>query len=335
VKRRWIGLAALIAGCTGAGDSDTDGRPPPSYASDDVLSLADAQVVGTHNSYHVMTTEIDPWAYTHAPLDEQIARIGVRQFELDLFWDAEREAWVVLHVPLVDAGTTCDRLSDCLADLARGSDAVPGHLPIVVLLEVKEGNDDRAPDLLRALEDDLVAVLGTERLVTPGDLGGTAADVASGMASGWPVLEGQRGRFVMVLHARSWIDTARTLAPLPEAYFFDAYGDTEVPWAAVHSVNNPADPRIPALVAAGHLVRTRSDVDSVQALEDDASRAEQAFSSGAHFISTDWPEPHPETGYVVQANPGDPPDARRPARCNTARASDACTADALERALRP
>ncbi len=335
------GLVVLAAtGCTAGTPTDPcdpcDTGPATSFApypDDDVLSMADAQVVGTHNSYHVTTADIVPWSYTHAPLDEQIARIGVRQFELDLYWDPEQSEWDVLHVPFLDAGTTCERFVDCLEDLAAGSEQTPGHLPVVVLLEVKEPHDERAPDLLQALEDDLLAVLGSDALVTPGDLGGSVADVAAPMGAGWPVLEGQRGRFIMVLHARTWSATARTLDPLPGAYFLDGYGDLQAPWAAIHSMNSPDDPDIAEVVAAGHLVRTRSDVDSEQAVANDPSRAEQAFASGAHFISTDWPEPHPETGYAVQAHPDDPADARRPARCNPVRASDACSADALERAL--
>ena len=62
------------------------------------LRLNQIQVIGTHNSYHIapagalmqafaaqnaeLAASVD---YTHRPLPEQFARLGIRQIELDLF----------------------------------------------------------------------------------------------------------------------------------------------------------------------------------------------------------------------------------------------------------
>ena len=43
--------------------------------TDALLSMADAQVVGTHNSYHVNIVDFQPWNYTHPPLDEQVVQV--------------------------------------------------------------------------------------------------------------------------------------------------------------------------------------------------------------------------------------------------------------------
>ena len=74
----------------------------PAFPLDDVLRANHVQVVGTHNSYHVMTADIPQWRYTHAPLDEQIAEQGVRQFELDAYWDADTQTWSIIS-PYMEA----------------------------------------------------------------------------------------------------------------------------------------------------------------------------------------------------------------------------------------
>jgi hypothetical protein len=71
-------------------------------------------------------------------------------------------------------------------------------------------------------------------------------------------------------------------------------------------------------------VRTRADADTVQARAGDTSLFDAALASGANFISTDFPSPHPETGYVVEMPGGEP------ARCNPVSAPPSCEALALE-----
>lgn len=64
------------------------------------IRINEAQIIGTHNSYHVapdavadsliravVPQEADANAYSHKPLTEQLERLGVRQLELDLYLD--------------------------------------------------------------------------------------------------------------------------------------------------------------------------------------------------------------------------------------------------------
>jgi hypothetical protein len=44
-------------------------------------------------------------------------------------------------------------------------------------------------------------------------------------------------------------------------------------------------------VSEGFLVRTRADADTVQARKNDVRQREQALSSGAQFVSTDYAVP--------------------------------------------
>ena len=64
--------------------------------TDDCVRLNEIQVLGTHNSYHiapepqilaVLGEHARDIEYTHKPLVEQLARQGIRKFELDVFAD--------------------------------------------------------------------------------------------------------------------------------------------------------------------------------------------------------------------------------------------------------
>ena len=79
-------------------------------------------------------------------------------------------------------------------------------------------------------------------------------------------------------------------------------------------INDPvsAQQRIQRLVKAGFMVRTRADADTQQARQADRRRRDLAFSSGAQFVSTDYPQPDPRlsdyrvqlpAGVVARANP--------------------------------
>jgi hypothetical protein len=305
----------LLLACT-----PTDPAPASTEASslDDTLTIAHGQVVGTHNSYHVDTTGYPPWAYTHRPLDEQLD-LGVRQFELDV-WDLDGEVQV-LHLPGLDAGVTCGTLADCAGVQAAWSDQHPDHFPLVTLVETKSPEARAA--FLDAVDDVLRGVWG-DRLFTPADLLGEAVDLPSALGDeGWPTLSEMRGTALYVLHDGGDHRHVYLQTDLAErAMFPDGFGDLTVPWAAVHSINDPDDPRIADVVAAGHLVRTRADSDLAEAEAGDTTRRDAALASGAHFLSTDFPEPHPDSGYVVAL-----PD---PVGCNPLTAPTECAPGAME-----
>src|SRR5262245_64654485 len=78
------------------------------YPHDDVLTIWHAQVKATHNSYHIQPdVNIQPWAYTHLPLDQQASQQAVRAFELDLNYDTTTGALEVYHITSLDDRTTC------------------------------------------------------------------------------------------------------------------------------------------------------------------------------------------------------------------------------------
>ena len=157
------------------------------------------QALGSHNSYHVeqppetidFYVTVDPSAYnlafTHPPLTEQLA-LGVRQFELDVFSDPAGDRFAplgtpgfkVLHIDLLDEATQCALFRTCLAELAAWSATHPTHMPIAILLEVKEGflkpTGPVTPADLVALDAEIRSVFGPDQLVTPDFVRGVGRD---------------------------------------------------------------------------------------------------------------------------------------------------------------
>lgn len=294
---------------------------------DDVLRFDHLQAKGTHNSYHVQTTAVDAWSYTHVPLDQQLGAQGVRQFELDVSWDDATGAHSVEHVAELDAGTTCATFVDCVGVLEAWSAAHPAHHPILVLVETKDAwFPETGAAHLDALDAELLSVWSEARLVRPADLlEDGAPDLQTALQErGWPVLGTSRGRALFVLHDDGERREAYVADLASRPMFPDAMGDPALPYAAVHTMNDPADPAIADVVGLGHLVRTRCDSDTVQARENDPTMRDLALASGAQFVSTDFPAPVEGTDYRVEIPDG------TPSRCNPLTAPAVCTSLAIE-----
>jgi hypothetical protein len=291
------------------------------------LRLDHLQAVGTHNSYHLApSSAIQAWNYSHRPLDEQL-EIGVRQFELDLYRDAEG-VFEVYHIASFDQETTCATLEVCITTMAAWSQAHSDHHPIVVLLEPKDsvGSVDAA-EYVDALEAVVASSWPVDRILTPDLVARDHGSLRAGLeAEGWPVIDDVRGRALFVLHTAGALrDELVARGPTTPLLFPDAMGALEADHAAFHSMNDPIGgaQAITGAVQAGHLVRTRADADNVEPAMGDETRRDAALESGAHFISTDWPEPAP-SGYVVTIPEG------TPSRCNPISAPPDCTSTRIE-----
>ncbi|MET0595237.1 MAG: Ca2+-dependent phosphoinositide-specific phospholipase C, partial [Polyangiaceae bacterium] len=177
---------------------DSGGVPPDAGDLDDLLRFNDIQMEGTHNSYHIETTGgiIPAWAYTHKPLDEQLSTQGVRQFELDIHYNAATD-WPVHHV-FADSGSTCKSLGPCLTILKTWSDAHPRHAPLVVLLEQKDDLDvNKIAGHYDELDAMLLSVWPRDRIITPDDVRGQRATLREAVTTdGWPTLRKSRGRIL-------------------------------------------------------------------------------------------------------------------------------------------
>jgi hypothetical protein len=353
-------------------------RPIPGL-QDNCLRLNQIQVLGTHNSYRLDTTPeilaalrlLDPvlaeeLEYRHVPLGEQFDRQGIRQIELDVFADPEgglyadrvalealglpddpdptlfEPGFKVLHVQEIDFNSSCLTLVACLGEVEAWSDDHPHHLPMAVLIELKDAPIPDPLDLgfvtpipigaaeLADRDAEIGSVFEPGDLITPDDVRGDHATLDAAVRDdGWPTLREARGRIVLLMDNGGGVRTDYLVGrPALEGapMFTNAVpGD---PDAAFVKMNEPSgnEAEIRDLVDAGYVVRTRSDTPTVEARSGDTTRLEAALTSGAQWVSTDYPVPGLSqwSDYVAAIPGGDP------ARCNPVNTGPRCRSDILE-----
>jgi len=358
------------------------------WVADNCMRLNHVQVVGTHNSYHAeprpplleFISSINPEAasleYTHRPLDEQLGLLGIRQVELDVFADPNGGLFAlplgalvfpndppnsdpikpellapglkVLHIQDIDFEATCLTFVTCLQTIKTWSDAHPGHLPLMVLVEAMDDPLIVPPGVLPPglpppavpvpfgageldeIDATIRSVFPDDQLIIPDDVRGERATLEQAvLKDGWPTLNESRGR---VLFAFDNTDVKRDLYiaghPSLEGRVMFTSSPPGSPESAFVKVNDPLgnEAFISELVAAGYIVRTRADENTLEARFGLTARRDAALASGAQFVSTDYPEPDPDfgTGYFVQVADG------MNARCNPVLSPPTCDSAALE-----
>jgi hypothetical protein len=248
----------------------------------------------------------------------------------------------VLHIQDIDFATTCLTLVACLEEVRAWSDANPGHLPIAILVE---GKSDPIPDplglgftvplpftteLLDDLDAEILSVFDRDRLITPDDVRGDHDTLeAAVLAGAWPTLEEARGKVYALFNNGGGDRQAyRAGRPNLEGRVMFTTSSPGQPDAAFVQIGDPRGANlslIQNLVGQGYLVRTRSDVPTIEARSGDTARRDAALASGAQFVSTDyaWESPF-GSGYQVTIPDGSP------ARCNPVNAPAGCRSSLLE-----
>ena len=238
-------ILALVGGCS---ESSNQNQIPAN--PDEPVLMNQLQYLGTHNSYHVQARDdlfevllafipdIAPTLeYTHVPLTEQFETQGIRQIELDVFYDPEgglysehkartlfdedpasgideldEPGFKVLHVQEIDYETTCYTFVSCLTEIKQWSDANPNHLPIMVLVEAKDEEIEDPLNLgfaiplpidaqaLDAIDAEIRSVFPDERIILPDDVRGDAVTLEMAvLEAGWPGLSEARGKMIFAL----------------------------------------------------------------------------------------------------------------------------------------
>ncbi len=289
------------------------------HAGADPVRMNQVQVIGTHNSYHIAP---DPamiktavmfdkgaagWNYTNPPLNEQLDA-GIRSFEIDLNY---MEGGIhVFHVPVMDQNSTCPMFKDCLGVVLAWSKEHPNHVPISLLLEIKEdyalwNKSMGAWDAkcLDQLDAEVREVLPEDKLITPDMIRGKHATLEEAVTTdGWPLLSEAKGRIMLAVHEEGrlrdlYIDGHPSLEGRP-CFLRSEPG---YPYSAFIVADDPDDPHIPEWTKAGYYIRTRADSGVVHVARGGDARRDIAFGSGAQIVSTDFPPGRPDekSGYVV------------------------------------
>jgi Phosphoinositide phospholipase C, Ca2+-dependent len=284
----------------------------------------------------------DPQGGLYAnPLVRQAAGLGPLT---DPAW--QRPGIKVLHIADLDYKTTCVRFVTCLEQVRGWSDANRRHVPLLILLELKL-SDPRAvaaggvtappwdnAAALDALDAEIRSVFSERRLITPDDIRRRGRTLEqSVLRDGWPKLSKSRGKVAFLLdNDPGPIRNAYTAGrPNLEGRVLFTNSRAGFQDAAFIKRNEPRGAntaQIQELVRKGYLVRTRSDLPTATARNEDYSLLDAALPSGAHVISTDFPVPGMsarwDSDFVAELPGGGV------ARCNPISAPRSCRDEQLE-----
>ena len=306
--------------------------------------------------------------YRHQPLTQQFDS-GVRQIELDVFADTKgglythpsgpstvaaahlppdpdfdpngimtQPGFKVMHVQDIDYRSTCQPFIGCLKEIHEWSDAHPGHIPIFILVETKQGKpegklkltvpEDFTSATFDALDAEIRSVFSPDELITPDDVRGHYKTLNQAVLAGnWPALASARGKIVFLMDQRPVGPVYLAGHPSLRGRVLFTNAEPGQPDAAFIERNDGPAADISALVRQGYLVRARTDSDTKQARTNDTSTRDAMIGSGAQLLSTDYPvnEPARWEGHFVVTLPG-----AAVARCNPINAPAACNVEALK-----
>ncbi|MGA2653675.1 MAG: phosphatidylinositol-specific phospholipase C1-like protein [Terracidiphilus sp.] len=307
--------------------------------------------------------------YRHAPLQQQLDN-GVRQIELDIYADSQggryahplgpkmvaeahlppdpdfdasgimnKPGFKVMHVQDIDYISTCQPFTACLKEVRHWSHAHPGHIPVFILVETKQGTGSRGELQLTepehftsstfdALDAEIRSVFPSDELITPDDVRGHYDTLEQAVLAGnWPTLASARGKVVFLMDQRPVgpVYLAGHNSLRGRVLFTNA--EPGEPDAAFIERNDGPEEDITALVRKGYLIRTRTDADTKEARVNLTSRRDAMIESGAQILSTDYPasEPARWPGHFAVSLP-----ENAIARCNPVNSSRACSSESLK-----
>jgi hypothetical protein len=307
----------------------------------------------------------DALDYRHPALTTQL-NDGVRQLEIDVFGDAkgglfahpggpalaakaglpadpvfdttgvmQKPGFKVLHVQDLDYRSSCEPFTACLTEIRTWSKAHPGHLPIFVLVENKDGKpreegfvtpETITPETFDRLDAEVRTVFQPSEMIVPDDVRGSHKTLNEAILStGWPTLDSARGKVIFLLDQRRVGVFYTQGHPSLEGRVFFTNAAPGTPDAAFTEVNNSAsDPElVPGLIRQGYLVRTMTDPGPAGVRANDTRKRDASIASGAQILSTDYPiHEAAASGYEVDVNQGT-------ARCNPVLKPKGCSASSL------
>jgi hypothetical protein len=307
--------------------------------------------------------------YQHVPLPQQFDA-GVRQIELDVYADTKggryahpsgpqmaaaahlppdpefdpngimaKPGFKVMHVQDIDYRSNCQPFTACLEQVRQWSHAHPGHIPIFILVETKQGTprgdlhltvpETFTSSTFDALDAEIRSVFPSNELITPDDVRGHYDTLNQAVLAGnWPTLASARGKVVFLMDQRPvgpvYLDGHPSLRG---RVIFTNAEPGEPDAAFIERNGGPAD-EISTLVRKGYLIRARTDSDTKEARANDTATRDAMIASGAQILSTDYPvnEPARWEGHFVVTLPNN-----APARCNPINASANCSLPATKK----
>jgi hypothetical protein len=276
----------------------------------------------------------DALDYTHRPIEEQLSQLNVRQLEFDIFADPkgglfarpigylgivqsggdagqdpnangvlEKPGMKVLHSPGYDYRSTVPTLTAALRSVRDWSQKYPDHVPILLLLELKQTavgpvEEKLVPfdaEQLDAVDAEIRSIFTDKELITPDSVRGHRETLREAvLLDGWPRLSESRGKVLFALDNGGELrDRYLDGHPSLRNRVMFVSVDMEHPAAAFLKLNDPVGQfdQIQEAVKRGFIVRTRADAETRESRTRNTARRDASLASGAQYISTDYPEP--------------------------------------------
>jgi len=267
--------------------------------------------------------------------DPLLPRLAKEQSGVSEFYSTGLDApgFKVLHAQDIDVRSSCVTWVDCLSVIKDWSDENPAHIPLLIMFNAKEGGGtfpgsqqalNFTAQAYAELEREILTVLPRERLITPDDIRGDYPSLREAvLARGWPDLEQSLGKIIFALDEgpeKVAVYLGENESAQGKLIFPNSVSE-DAPHAAYFTLNDSIgqQERIRQAVQAGFLVRTRADANTFQARENDTAARQAAFTSGAHYISTDYYLPRADfSEYTVRL------PSETAARCNPQRLLAPC-----------
>jgi hypothetical protein len=292
----------------------------------------------------VRQVEIDVFAdpkggkFAHPEIVKMVAAAGLpADPDFDPQHELDKPGFKVMHVQGLDERSTCHTFVACLNEVRTWSKQHPQHLPLFILVETKEGTPKEMPHpitaepftpaLFDALDAEIRSVFKPEEMITPDEVRGNASTLVEAVHEGkWPTLAAARGRVIFLLDQQHAGPVYAEGHPSLRGRIIFTNAIPGAPDAAFIEENDGSKAEIDALVNQGYLVRTRTDEGTEQARTNDTTRRDEALSTGAQMLSTDYPlsEPSHWTKYSVGLPGG------LVARCNPVNRPSGCVDELLE-----
>lgn len=264
--------------------------------------------------------------YTHSPLKHQL-NSGQRMLELDIYADPNGGRFSVsklreitgidesatgvlsydesillapglktVHYPNFDLNSHCPIFQNCLAQIKTWHDDNPGHLPLVILIEAKEGhlfdmhrssNGDSPVSFSEqdwnSLDNSILQTFERSSIIFPTDV----IEEDNGVA--WPSIDNSKGKIAFLLFdygksvSRRYVEHA---IQSNQSTVLHLQKDTPtIPSSWVRQSVPDIFATLKAL-KTGKLVYSKADTTGIK----DSDRRATALASGANLVATDYPK---------------------------------------------
>ena len=269
--------------------------------------------------------------YGHLPLPQQFDQYGVRGIEIDISYDpkgglyskrkinmfipgirqqvndkrSREPGFKVLHIADVDYETNYLTFKDVLLEIKKWSENHPNHSPLFVNIEAKGSNPGDESKFLRKLgfkkaipfdalayqllDQEILSILSRDNIYFPSELKGNYSSIQNRIEKEqWPYLSDCLGKIFFLLEGSN----EHLYQQKPYEHPMFVYGAPNDINTAFLLRNDPIGHETEILeLTKKYIVRTRSDAGTMEARNNDYTRFNSAWRSGAQIISTDYYKP--------------------------------------------